>query len=969
MILFILILAIGLLFRLYYAFLSSLSISSDTATIGLMAMHILQGKIPIFFYGQEYMGPIESLVVAPFFKIFGVSSLSIFYAILFLFTLFIISTYFLTKEFCGSKRAGLIAIIYCAIPPYHLYVNTIVPLGYHVEILVFGNIIFILTLRIIYGNPNGFKRGLCYALIGLIGGVGFWNHYTMFYYLTAAGLFILLNEKIKRSIGYGFVSLCLFFIGGLPFWIYTFTHRFGTFGFPKSSITNIVPAIKKLFTIDLMELIGIKPPIFQNGQYVIIFIFAFAFLYFFYDVIKSKKYFSHKNSLILFHIIAITTFFGAYNWFAFAGSIWYVLPFYTAISIVFANLVDRLWNRFWFLGFVLIAVVLTFNVNGTLNFVKEEKQWIEKGKAQNESLLQFLESEKITRICGGGEEAYIPIFLSKEKIIYSGFRGAEYLPYDLEVDSADRVAIVNDGLLIDSVCKGYKESYGLYYDFIPFRYKVRVIPPNNWRGYSNYNHKWIHYAFDRNADYWWCSVETKKTGMYFTVDLGRAWDICRFDVINAEHHYNLPISCRIKVSLDRIKWKTVKSIKAADPLFWSGPRPYWQMEGGRWEVIFEPIKARYIKLIQIGEDYQHPWEINEIYIYEFLGYKINFAKDYIKNAKQVIGFIQNKGIRFVYTDFWLSAKIRKMNREKIGVLRPFNIFYPRQGNTFRMVNLSQDTGFVIYKEDMFEFENIIKEFGFPMEKKIFGMFICYYFSPWNGSYLEYLNNEKWLYWTGLGIVKKNLKDFSKLIYRYARTLEEKGNYEMARLYYEKAVKYYSRNNIALLALINLYKKQGLIGQYKRKIEIYRHRYIPKIKIEAIFKDGVKFLGYTINPVRKSFSNGVNERKFYPGESIRIKYFWELLNWQESNISVFVHFIKDGKIAFQGDYPFLGKYLRPVEPLAGEIFVDITFVNIPRDVEPGIYKIVIGLWNPQTGERVSLKVNKRIKEIKVGEVTI
>jgi len=64
-----------IVFEFYYLRKAGFVIDSDEAITGLMAKHILEGRsIPVFYYGQHYIGPFEALVTSFFFKIFGVSA-------------------------------------------------------------------------------------------------------------------------------------------------------------------------------------------------------------------------------------------------------------------------------------------------------------------------------------------------------------------------------------------------------------------------------------------------------------------------------------------------------------------------------------------------------------------------------------------------------------------------------------------------------------------------------------------------------------------------------------------------------------------------------------------------------------------------------------------------------------------------------------------------------------------------------
>src|SRR5260370_42546710 len=47
---------------------------SDEGNMGLLALHVAyQGDHPIFFYGSNYLGPLEGYAAAPLFHLFGTS--------------------------------------------------------------------------------------------------------------------------------------------------------------------------------------------------------------------------------------------------------------------------------------------------------------------------------------------------------------------------------------------------------------------------------------------------------------------------------------------------------------------------------------------------------------------------------------------------------------------------------------------------------------------------------------------------------------------------------------------------------------------------------------------------------------------------------------------------------------------------------------------------------------------------------
>jgi hypothetical protein len=105
-------------------------------------------------------------------------------------------------------------------------------------------------------------------------------------------------------------------------------------------------------------------------------------------------------------------------------------------------------------------------------------------------------------------------------------------------------------------------------------------------------------------------------------------------------------------------------------------------------------------------------------------------------------------------------------------------------------------------------------------------------------------------------------------------------------------------------------------------------------------DKVRFLGYNI------------ESGFRPGDNIHLTLFWQALQDMDTSYTVFCHLIgPDGRVWGQKDMP----------PAAGfhptDSWVDKEIVRDQRDIltDPsgptGMYTFHIGMYFPQTGERL------------------
>src|SRR4030065_602091 len=83
--------------------------NSDEAVVALMGRHILQGQRPIFFYGQAYMGSLDTYLIALGFAMLGqqVWVIRLVQAVLYLGTL--MTTVMLGKMAFRSMQVGILA--------------------------------------------------------------------------------------------------------------------------------------------------------------------------------------------------------------------------------------------------------------------------------------------------------------------------------------------------------------------------------------------------------------------------------------------------------------------------------------------------------------------------------------------------------------------------------------------------------------------------------------------------------------------------------------------------------------------------------------------------------------------------------------------------------------------------------------------------------------------------------------------
>ncbi len=131
--------------RLSLSILGFPGTDSEEGTMGLMALHIAQGKDwPIFYYGQNYMGAGEAYVGALMFHLFGVSLLSLRLGMVLFLVVFMVGIYRLASLLYG-KKVALVSLFLLSIGARFVITPEMRAVGGAVETLVFGTLSLLLA--------------------------------------------------------------------------------------------------------------------------------------------------------------------------------------------------------------------------------------------------------------------------------------------------------------------------------------------------------------------------------------------------------------------------------------------------------------------------------------------------------------------------------------------------------------------------------------------------------------------------------------------------------------------------------------------------------------------------------------------------------------------------------------------------------------------------------------------------------
>jgi dolichyl-phosphate-mannose-protein mannosyltransferase len=247
-------LLVGVLARALLVVRSNALIDGDEAMVGIQAEHILRGEFPTYFYGQVYMGSLETYLIAGFFRLFGPSSWAMRAVPVLLSLLLVYLTWRLARALLPRNArsrpllAGL-AALFAAVPPLYDAVTELRTWGGQIEVYIISLALLLATVELarrLRVGAGAFELTRRWAIWGLLVGAGIWVNPLIVYPVIASvlwlawpyaqrafpGLFRRLSRRSAarspmvqpRSAATLLAVIPGMLVGGLPAWIYALRH-------------------------------------------------------------------------------------------------------------------------------------------------------------------------------------------------------------------------------------------------------------------------------------------------------------------------------------------------------------------------------------------------------------------------------------------------------------------------------------------------------------------------------------------------------------------------------------------------------------------------------------------------------------------------------------------------------------------------------------------------------------------------
>jgi len=485
---FALILALGV--RLYLIFSAPELLDGDEALVGLQAQAIATGTehpLPVFFYGQPYMGSLEAYVAAALFRVAGPSVVALRLSPLSSALVLVILTYWLARRTCG-RRAANVAVGLAALPPLFIGAWSVKARGGYIEVLAEGEALLLVTHLLLYradatwGRTDVHRVAALAGLWGVLAGLVLWTNPVGLPYIAACALWALgvavgrrrgsqpPPERAAADARPVFALVGGFLVGGAPLWLDNLSSHGATFSYMLSGSSNgdgvgahALPVAGYFFSAVAPKLTGAWSPwttldVAPLGA-VVLALYAAAILLFAVpdravEVVFPRRHDDGRGRGLIFLFALMTTVLfcvssfgaGALNPFHWDTASRYALPLAGAAPLVAGSFVARLWEKSRAAGSGVLAVLLVAVGLGYATLkpaaVFQSELW-QKAPSSQAPLAAFLESHNIHDVWLNHWAGYPLMFATQRKVVAADYNdvvlhgGASRLPWTLHAVAAD----------------------------------------------------------------------------------------------------------------------------------------------------------------------------------------------------------------------------------------------------------------------------------------------------------------------------------------------------------------------------------------------------------------------------------------------------------------------------------------------------------------------------------------------------
>lgn len=626
------------------------SLDADQAVVGLMGMDILQGHLPLMFWGQDYGGSLESMVAAGFFALFGVSRQSLYLSPTFMSLFYLWAMYLIGRDLWG-RRAGLTALFLASLGPFYLIWHSVLPRAIYIDTLTLGAWLIWITLKALRGRPGGPGYAWLCAAFGLTAGFALWCHMLAVYFILPCAL-LWWRRDPRLIIRPAFaLMVAAFFLGSAPLWWHNLITGWSTYYFmlhpkPKEpfwqSLTFIwrrsLPVILGAHHFAIMGKEAVVVPGLSQAVLGLTGLTALAGLLVWGKNLLQRLVWGNRgdgSELLLLTVVTVVLVFGVMG-LSSSGTHRYLVSLYAVWPLLLAWAFDRMLRLgqtaklLAWAGLGAVAALLAVGVYQVSPLGDPSlKQRYQNQTSLARELAGFLAQK-------GVSHAYVseywtaPVltFDCRQKVVFVVSRKDRNPAFERGILRAKRFALCEYGPGASNMLRANLQSLGaffaeneirgwrLFYDVTPPPDQPQAISPSAWRLQAWPNPPWSLRAADHNANLGWRTLQGQEPGQRLVVDLGGVVDgVCQVLLFNGMAE-DAPHRLLIQGSQDGERWEPLAEVEGLPvPFAWTGGDKLVALRFDNWqELRFPPRDLRYLSLEQIGHRPHWNWSVLEMLV-------------------------------------------------------------------------------------------------------------------------------------------------------------------------------------------------------------------------------------------------------------------------------------------------------------------------------------------------------------------
>ena len=188
-------------------------VNADTAIVGLMARHPGEGTT---FWGQPYGSPLDSWVAIPFVALWDTRTEALRLPYFLLGLALVPLAYGLGRALHPTAALPAAVLVACA-PPYLILLSALPPPLYSTTLVLCG-LVLLLAVHAGRALDEGRDPRRTLVLVGFLGGLALWTHLMSGTTLAAAGIWLLLRARGRRTLLV--FALAPFLVASAPLWLH-----------------------------------------------------------------------------------------------------------------------------------------------------------------------------------------------------------------------------------------------------------------------------------------------------------------------------------------------------------------------------------------------------------------------------------------------------------------------------------------------------------------------------------------------------------------------------------------------------------------------------------------------------------------------------------------------------------------------------------------------------------------------------